>query len=144
MAPAADTAPRASWDAPISTLSDERVSLSWKARDDFGVRRLVLRVRPLHPPPGLVRADAVDTELEAPAGDPREAEAETEVDLAAHPYAGMEVEARIVAIDALGQEGVSDPLHVTLPEKIFLQPLARAGYDEYSVMDKALRMTRPG
>lgn len=129
LAPAADLAPRASWDAPISTLSDERVSLSWKARDDFGVRRLVLRVRPLHPPAGLVRADPVDTELEAPAGDPREAEAETEIDLAAHPYAGMEVEARIVAIDALGQEGVSDPLHVTLPEKIFLQPLARAAIE---------------
>ncbi|MCC6790016.1 MAG: DUF4175 family protein, partial [Hyphomonadaceae bacterium] len=86
-------------------------------------------MRPLHPPAGLVRADPVDTELEAPAGDPREAEAETEIDLAAHPYAGMEVEARIVAIDALGQEGVSDPLHVTLPEKIFLQPLARAAIE---------------
>jgi hypothetical protein len=129
LAPGADVAPRASWDAPIAALSDERASLSWKARDDFGVRRLVLRVRPLNPPPGLVRADPVDTELEAPAGDPREAEAETEVDLAAHPYAGMEVEARIVAIDALGQEGVSDALHVTLPEKIFLQPLARAAIE---------------
>lgn len=129
LAPGVDQAPRASWDAPIATLSDERANLSWKARDDYGVRRLVLRVRPLNPPEGLVRADPVDTELEAPAGDPREAEAETEVDLAAHPYAGMEVEARIVAIDALGQEGVSDPLHFTMPEKIFLQPLARAAIE---------------
>src|SRR5690606_16944379 len=92
-------------------------------------RRLMLRVRPLNPPEGLVRADPVDTELEAPAGDPREAEAETEVDLAAHPYAGMEVEARIVAIDALGQEGVSDALRFTMPEKIFLQQLARAAIE---------------
>ncbi len=129
LAPGVDQAPRASWDAPIATLSDEHVSLSWKARDDYGVRRLVLRVRPLNPPDGLVRADPVDTELEAPAGDPREAEAETEVDLAAHAYAGMEVEARIVAIDALGQEGVSDALHFTMPEKIFLQPLARAAIE---------------
>jgi len=129
LVPGVDQAPRASWDAPIAALSDERASLSWKARDDYGVRRLVLRVRPLNPPDGLVRADPVDTELEAPAGDPREAEAETEVDLAAHPYAGMEVEARIVAIDALGQEGISDPLHFTMPEKIFLQPLARAAIE---------------
>ncbi len=129
IAPGADNAPRAAFDAPIATLSDERVSVSWRARDDFGVRRLVLRVRPLRPPEGLVRADPVDTELEAPAGDPREAEAQTEIDLAAHPYAGMEVEARIVAFDALGQEGVSDALHVTLPEKIFLQPLARAAIE---------------
>ncbi|MGD9979627.1 MAG: DUF4175 domain-containing protein [Hyphomonadaceae bacterium] len=127
--PATDAAPRAAWGAPIATLSDEMVNLSWRARDDYGVRRLALRVRPLNPPPGLARADAVDTELEAPAGDPREVEAETELDLAAHPYAGMEVEARIVAFDALGQEGVSEALRMTLPEKIFLQPLARAAIE---------------
>jgi Domain of unknown function (DUF4175) len=34
-----------------------------------------------------------------------------------------------VAFDALGQEGVSDALHMTLPEKIFLQPLARAAIE---------------
>lgn len=129
LAPATDAAPTSAFGAPIATLSDERVAISWRARDDFGVRRLVLRVRPINPPEGLVRADPVDTELEAPAGDPREAEAESEVDLAAHPYSGMEVEARIVAIDAIGQEGVSDPLRFTLPEKVFLQPLARAAIE---------------
>lgn len=129
LAPAVDNAPTAAFGAPIATLSDERATISWRARDDFGVRRLVLRVRPVHPPQGLERADPVDTELETPAGDPREAEAENEVELAAHPYAGMEVEARIVAIDALGQEGVSDPLRFTLPEKIFLQPLAQAAIE---------------
>jgi hypothetical protein len=129
LAPAIDRAPRAAWGAPVATLSDEIVRLSWQARDDYGVRRLALRVHPLDPPEGLLRADSVDTELEAPAGDPREAEAENEIDLAAHPYAGMEVEARIVAFDALGQEGVSAPMHVTMPEKIFLQPLARAAIE---------------
>lgn len=127
--PAADNAPSAAFDAPIATLSDERATISWRARDDYGVRRLVLRVLPIHPPEGLEHADAVDTELESPAGDPREAESESEVDLAAHPYAGMEVEARIVAIDAIGQEGVSDPLRFTLPEKVFLQPLAQAAIE---------------
>ncbi|HRO04665.1 MAG TPA: DUF4175 family protein, partial [Terricaulis sp.] len=70
-----------------------------------------------------------DTELEAPAGDPRSAEAQVAVDLAAHPYAGMEVEARMVAEDALGQQGVSTPMRFVLPEKIFLQPLARAAIE---------------
>jgi len=127
--PGADRAPTASFAAPISQLPDERANIAWRAGDDFGVRQLVLRVRPLNPPEGLVRADPVDTPLETPAGDPREAEAETEIELAAHPYAGMEVEARIVAIDALGQEGVSDPLQFTLPEKVFLQPLAQAAIE---------------
>ncbi|MEZ5995381.1 MAG: DUF4175 family protein [Hyphomonadaceae bacterium] len=129
LAPASDAPPAAAFAAPVATLPDERINLAWRARDDYGIRRLLLRVRPLHPPAGLSRADAVDTELEAPAGDPREAQAETEVDLAAHPYAGMDVEARIVAIDALGQEGVSDPLQFSMPEKVFLQPLARAAIE---------------
>jgi len=127
--PAVDVRPSAAFTAPLSQLSDEIVAIGWRARDDFGVRRLALRVRPVDPPAGLARADAIDTELETPAGDPREAEGATEVDLAAHPYAGMEVEAQIVAFDALGQEGASQSMRFTLPEKIFLQPLARAAIE---------------
>lgn len=127
--PAADARPTSAFTAPMTITSGEHVSIGWRARDDFGVRRLALRVRPIHPPNGLAHADPIDTELEAPAGDPREAEAETEIDLAAHPYAGMEVEARIVAFDALGQEGVSQPMRFTLPEKVFLQPLAQAAIE---------------
>ncbi len=129
IAPSADRTPTAAFAAPISQLAEEHVRIAWRAGDDFGVRQLLLRVRPLNPPAGLVRADPVDTPLETPAGDPRQAEAETEVDLAPHPYAGMRVEARIVAVDALGQEGMSDPLRFTLPEKVFLQPLARAAIE---------------
>lgn len=129
ISPAADRAPTASFASPIAQLPEERASIRWRAADDFGVRKLILRVRPLNPPPGLVRADPVDTLIDTPAGDPRRAEATTQIELAAHPYAGMEVEARIVAVDALGQEGVSDPLQFTLPEKVFLQPLARAAIE---------------
>lgn len=128
--PAADARPTSAFTAPMTITSGEHVSIGWRARDDFGVRRLALRVRPIHPPNGLAHADPIDTELEAPAGDPREAEAETEIDLAAHPYAGMEVEARIVAFDALGQEGVSQPMRFTLPES--LSATARAGCDRNS------------
>lgn len=127
--PARDALPRASFTAPPSGETGERMSIAWRAADDYGVRRVYLRVRPVNPPKGLLRADPIDTELEAPVGDPREAEALASVDLAAHPYAGMEVEARIVAEDAIGQQGVSAPLRFTLPEKVFLQPLARAAIE---------------
>ena len=129
LAPAPDAAPTADFVAPMASLPDEHVAISWRARDDFGVRRMALRVRPINPPEGLVRADPIDTELEVPAGDPAEAQSETTIDLAAHPYAGMEVEARVVAFDGLGQEGVSDPMRFTLPEKVFLQPLAQAAIE---------------
>ena len=127
--PAPDHRPSAGFTAPMLAMGEERVAIAWRARDDYGVRRLALRVRPVDPPRGLRHADPIDTELETPAGDPREARAETELDMAAHPYAGMEVEARIVAVDALGQEGVSEAMRFTLPEKVFLQPLARAAIE---------------
>lgn len=129
MAPAIDAAPRAAFTAPITQVADERVTIGWRARDDFGIRRLALRVRPVSPPPGLSRADPIDTELEAPSGDPREAEGESEIDLADHPYAGMEVEAQIVAFDATGQAGASSVMRFAMPEKVFLQPLARAAIE---------------
>jgi hypothetical protein len=90
---------------------------------------MLLRVRPVNPPAGLLHADPVDTELDVPAGDPRDAQGQSQIDIAAHPYAGMDVYAQIVAVDALGQEGVSQPQRVTLPEKVFLQPLARAAIE---------------
>lgn len=47
-------------------------------------------------------------------------------DLTAHPWAGLEVELRLVARDALGQIGASAPLGFTLPERKFFHPVARA------------------
>ena len=129
MAPAPDLAPRAVLTAPLAALPQERVTFAWRADDDFGISRMALRVRPVTPPEGLAGAAPVDTVFESPAGDPREAMGEQTLDLAAHPYAGMDVEARIVAFDALGNAGESQAMRFTLPEKIFLQPLARAAIE---------------
>jgi hypothetical protein len=129
IAPAPDAAPRAAFTAPLAQLTDEHAAFGWRAEDDFGIARMALRVRPVTPPVGLTHAEPIDTPIETPAGDPQQAQAEAELDLAAHPYAGMEVEARVVAFDALGQEGASEPLRFTLPEKVFLQPLARAAIE---------------
>jgi hypothetical protein len=129
MAPAADAAPKASFAAPIANLPGERAAITWRASDDFGLAGLRLRVTPLAPPPDLARADPFESELEVPGGAPRTAGAEAELELAAHPYAGLEVEARLVAVDALGQEGLSEPLRFTMPEHVFVQPLARAAIE---------------
>jgi uncharacterized protein (TIGR02302 family) len=47
-------------------------------------------------------------------------------DLTAHPWAGLEVYVQIVAKDAAGQHGVSDSVAVTLPQRHFRHPVARA------------------
>ncbi len=129
IAPAADRAPTIAFTAPVAFQPRERADIAWRAEDDFGVRALMLRATPIAPPPGLVGAAPAETPLETPAGDPHTAQGRIALDLADHPYAGMEVELRLVARDAIGQEGVSAPQRVTLPERVFLQPLARAALE---------------
>ncbi|HWA01027.1 MAG TPA: DUF4175 family protein [Caulobacterales bacterium] len=129
MAPAPDNPPSATFAAPLTPLPQERLAVAWSAQDDFGVTRLALRVRPLNPPEGLRGAPAADVPFESPAGDPKAAQGQSTLELAPHPYAGLQVEARIVAFDALGQAGESAPMQITMPEKVFLQPLARAAVE---------------
>jgi hypothetical protein len=127
--PVADASPSADLDGPVTCPEGETIELSYKASDDFGVRDMLLRVTPVEPPPGLVGAKPHDTVLEAPAGEPKDAAATVRVDLAGHPYAGLDVNVQVVAVDAIGQEGASEPAQVKLAEKIFLQPLARAAIE---------------
>ncbi len=129
VAPTIDAAPIAAFTDAPAILDDDQIAFGWSARDDYGVRRMALRVRPVNPPIGLRGARPVDTEFESPPGDPREGAARVELDLSRHPYAGMEVDVQIVAFDAIGQVGESAPTRLTIPEKVFLQPLAQAAIE---------------
>ncbi|HVZ53111.1 MAG TPA: TIGR02302 family protein [Pseudolabrys sp.] len=51
---------------------------------------------------------------------------QTTHDLTEHPWAGAEVTVTLVAKDEGGNEGRSEPREVTLPQRIFVKPLARA------------------
>ncbi len=53
-------------------------------------------------------------------------DSETTVDLSDHPWAGAEVTMVLVARDEGGNEGRSVPVAITLPQKSFANPLARA------------------
>ena len=127
--PAPDAAPEAVFTNPPAPGEDEDLIIAWRASDDFGVRAVGLSVRPVDPPEGLRQAAPHVTIIDGPAGDPLTAEGQTTVDLAEHPYAGMRVEMRLLARDATGQDGLSDPIELVMPEKIFLQPLAMAAIE---------------
>ena len=65
-------------------------------------------------------------ELLAPAGSPKSLATSSHVDLSAHPLAGLPVTMHLEATDALGQVGRSGAIEITLPERVFTHPLARA------------------
>jgi hypothetical protein len=126
--PAPDAAPNALFvEAP--KIVKDRVQFSWEGKDDYGVRAAYLALTPVNPPPGLVDAPSERTPLDSPADEPRTAQSKADLDLRPHRYAGMEVEARIIVRDAMGQEGMSQPVRFKLPEQLFLQPLAQAAVE---------------
>lgn len=64
--------------------------------------------------------------LQLPKGNTKRGNASTYKDLTAHPWAGLEVEAVLVAKDEAGKTGRSPISRFKLPERKFNKPLARA------------------
>ncbi|WP_342670575.1 DUF4175 domain-containing protein [Belnapia rosea] len=95
--------------------------MPWRAEDDWGLAtlRAELRLKARREAPPLV------LDLPLPGGAPKTARGTAQPDLSAHPWAGLEVEARLLARDGAGQEGASESAGLTLPERSFNHPVAR-------------------
>ncbi len=96
--------------------------LEYRARDDYGLVRISGAIRRLDNP----EAEPVTIELPLPGLGLRDAESLSFHDLTPHPWAGLAVEIRLAAEDALGQRGQSESIRTVLPERIFNHPVARA------------------
>ena len=130
-------------DAPpaiaLSAEPGRRVSgemrLSFEARDDYGVvsgrAELELDLAAADRRYGLAAEpeprESIILDLPMPISGDRRAFTEVlEEDLSQHPWAGLPVRITLFAQDAAGQEGRSEPVLATLPERRFFNPLAAA------------------
>jgi uncharacterized protein (TIGR02302 family) len=121
-----DNPPAAAFAEPPKATEHAALRLEYKASDDYGVEGVKAVIR---------RADGksndkIELEMPLPGLHLKEAHAATYQDLSPHPWAGLPVEIRIVATDALGQTGESEPVRMILPERTFRNPVARAIIDE--------------
>jgi uncharacterized protein (TIGR02302 family) len=117
-----DQPPRASFpEPPARAPRGLATRLPWQAEDDWGVASLSAEIRL------KARPDAAPyvIEIPLPAGQPRQARGAAGPDLSTHPWAGLDVEVLLRARDGAGQEGVSGPATVTLPERSFNHPVAQ-------------------
>lgn len=106
--------------------AQDRVKFAWKAQDDYGIAGIELAIRLREPHPAAPDAEErVPVPMPGAAG-AKEANASVELDLTRHPWAGLAVDLQLVALDGAGQEGRSESVPYILPEKLFLDPLARA------------------
>ncbi len=129
----ADRAPRSEFAAPPEADDMGRLAITARFDDDYGVSEAALRLRLVANQQRPLDAPAFDAQTAAtsrlitldgaagPSGERR-----FTLDLQSDPWAGLEVEAVLVATDAAGQIGESAPAKLTLPEKPFFNPLARA------------------
>jgi uncharacterized protein (TIGR02302 family) len=117
-----DALPSITFAGPIEAGERGRLAIPAEASDDYGLDKAWVTAR---------RVDAVDDEtltieLPLPAGRPHAARLDGWHDLTAHPWAGLPVTMTPSAADALGQVGSGEAVTVTLPERHFSQPVARA------------------
>jgi uncharacterized protein (TIGR02302 family) len=121
-----DEPPVAAFAEPPRGTARATLKLDYKASDDYGVESVKAVIRRQD---GTDKA-TVEIDLPLPGLHLKEAQGTSYQDLSPHPWAGLPVEIRLRAIDAIGQTGDSEPVRITLPERVFNHPIARAIIDE--------------
>jgi uncharacterized protein (TIGR02302 family) len=117
-----------------------RLHMAVNAQDDYGLTRLWVEIRRLGAP---VDETPLPVELPLAVGRGKQVASSSWHDLTAHPWAGMPVLAQPMAEDALGQRGAGEPMALTLPERSFLNPHARALIDQRRLVTES-RTNAPG
>lgn len=121
-----DNPPTVAFAQPPQGTIRAALRLEYKAADDYGVEAVKVVIRRENGKPG----EKLEIPLPLPGLHLKEAHAANYQDLSPHPWAGLPVEVRLVATDALGQTGQSLPVRMILPERTFTNPVARAVIDQ--------------
>lgn len=124
-----DEVPLIKFDTMPEPGTRDQVQFKWMAGDDYGVTAVELAIRLRDPHPAAPDAeDRVPVPMPGAAG-AREMSATALLDLTRHRWAGLPVDLKLVARDGAGQEGGSESVPFILPEKLFLDPLAKAAQE---------------
>ncbi len=131
-----DTPPRPSLEQPPQATPAGGLKLRWKVEDDYGATALKARFALATKPAARAgrRPKAADAPLSFATPDfsiplpatQKTVSGTTTHDMAAHPWAGMEVVMHLEATDQAGQTGRSAPLRFILPARVFRKLAARA------------------
>lgn len=100
--------------------------IQYTAGDDYGIAQAKAEIRRSYEGGKVVGQEVLELPLPLPGAGARKAKETTFQDLAPHPWAGLAVLMRLTAVDAIGQAGHSEEIALTLPEREFKHPVARA------------------
>ena len=123
-----DTAPEVERIGALEVNARGTFNLTYRAKDDYGIASAEGVVEPLAHARALVPPPRISLAL--PADATGEHDTKTLVDLTDNPWSGARVRLTLVVKDEAGQEGRTATAEVTLPARVFTQPLARALAEE--------------
>lgn len=121
-----DTPPTIAFTGPPEVNARGTFTLAYKGKDDYGITATEGVVEKADGSKGRSLVEAPQLPLAAPSHDENAPETRAPVDLTNHPWAGAKVSIRLKARDEAGQEGLSEAIGFTLPQRPFTDPLAKA------------------
>ena len=105
-----------------------QLKIAYKAEDDYGLAKVVARLR-LKPKDGAAPAadaETMDIDMPLPRLNAKSAAETTYQDLTTHPWAGLQALLTVTATDGAEQSTDSQTVELTIPERKFNHPVARA------------------
>lgn len=127
-----DAAPFAAFQEEPKETDSNGLGFAYELHDDYGIGSASLAMKldgeASSEAPSKERETErhFDVALPLPSGREKSISERTVLDLTAHYYAGLDVEGQIIVKDLGGQEGRSEVVRFSLPERQFFEPLALA------------------
>ena len=123
-----DLPPEIRFDSEPEIGENDALAFEWSAEDDYGIASVNLVVEP-EPEAEMPEGETDRVAIDLPVALTRSTQDKAALDMTRHKWAGLPVTLKLEARDAAGKVGVSDPVSMILPEKLFLEPLARASQE---------------
>ncbi|WP_273757555.1 TIGR02302 family protein [Bartonella sp. AU55XJBT] len=120
-----DAFPTIDWLEKPGRILTGSLELRYVLDDDYGVTKAFVKIEPLFQNKNASSLyKAPEMKLLLPRGG--KGKMRTVQDVSAHPWAGSQVKITLVAEDGAGQKGRSKTFVMTLPQRVFSNPVARA------------------
>ncbi len=121
-----DLKPTVAMAEPPAATERAALMIHFAASDDYGLTAVEARIDRLNSSAEVASDEPIVLPLSLPGAAPEAVDAKDYHDLTPHPWAGQPVRITLIARDAIGQEGVSEPVTFILPERQFTHPVAQA------------------